>query len=191
MLRILTIVALGSLLLGCVQFRLSQYDKITELVNNIVTNASTSSVVYHPYIWNVSIGDYQNTFIQVDMSGQYGFTNTAQEAIIFDNNRISAMGPVGPYLQKFQINEPYSSGDDAMVIEYTYLGSEYIKSVERCKPWQKISETELVQNCKTSFHYTNQITLDQDGNMIRLSQFLPIYNVRLEMQKMIVTTSES
>lgn len=185
-LKKIVMLSLIFLLSGCIQLRFSQYDKLTELF----AEYSTSSVVHHPYLWDVSIGNYQNKLLQVDFSGRHGFTNNVQDAIIFANNRIVAIGPVGPFAQKFRIKEVALSRTKgtSTVFQYTTFTNDVVAFVETCEDWRTVSPHLLRQDCRSDVAYTNQITLDQQGNMIKLSQYLPFYKNRLVMQKVSVTT---
>lgn len=182
------LVCLATSLSSCVQLRFSQYDKLNRLFNE-----ARPEILYHPYLWNVSMGDYQNRLLQVDLADSYGFTNNAQDAVIFANNRIIAIGPVGPYDTQLRVKQitlaTNPSLSTSQSITYATTVNDVQMSIEVCDEWKTVTPRVIQQDCKSTIRYTNQITQDQYGNMIELNQYIPFYNTRLVMQKVTVTTA--
>ena len=185
----LLICGLVCVLSGCVQLRFSQYDQITELLKH-----RSPSTVYHPYLWDVTIGSYRNSVLQVDLAEQVGFTNTAQDAILFANNRITALGPLGSYKQQLRItytqdNEQGKASQASDTVVYTTTTNNMTVTVETCEPWRIVKPQILQQICQSGNTYTNQIILDDAGNMIALSQYIPLYGTRIDLHKRAVVTA--
>lgn len=175
-------VSLVILLSGCVQLRFSQVEKVSQWLEQ-----PSSETIYHPYLWDISIGHYQTSMLQVDLTEKIGFTNKEQEAIVFADNRIIALGPLGPYSELIKIKHiQHSQPPQTQPLSTQLYHSEsngVLLAVEKCTAWQSVNTRKLVQTCTAKTSYINTIHLDERGNIVEVNQFLPVYNQYIVLQK--------
>ena|GEM_PF-2331901 len=173
---------------GCVQLRFNQYEKVTQWLSE-----TAPKTIYHPYLWDITINNYQTTMLQVDLTEKVGFTNKKQEAIIFADNRVVALGPLGPYRELIKIkhiqNDQTVQTRSGLVQIFHNEVDGVLMAVEKCSTWQLINNKRLQQSCIAETTYINTMDLDEKGNIVHISQFLPTYNTRLVLQKRTVVSS--
>jgi len=168
---------LSSTMIGCVQLRSTQVESLQVFWLSYQGKSAISK-----YIWTVQVGEFERQFIQVDLNKSVGFTNAENEAIIFKNNKIQAMGPLGQAPQLLRIVDTNLPENPFSIRRETYVQGQLF-ATEYCSPWQYVSPTNLVQSCQSSRLLNNEMELDDNGDLIKLSQYNPYYQSFIQLRK--------
>lgn len=176
-LMFITCLLLSFTIVGCVQLRFPQIQSSQAFWSGYQEQSAISE-----YIWTVQVGGFERQFIQIDLNQSVGFTNAENEAIIFKNNKIQAIGPLGQSPQLLRIVDTNRPDMPFSIKRQTYVQGQLF-ATEYCSPWEQVSTTNLVQFCQSATLLNNEMELDDNGDLIKLSQYNPYYQAFIQLQK--------